>query len=57
MFTLTIETDNGVFTVDGVAAEVSRILAVVAHRVLDGCTSGKLRDINGNVVGSFKFEE
>ena len=58
-FKLLIETGNAAFDDEGEgckAAELARILRDVAERLLDGATSGMVRDINGNIVGSFSAE-
>ena len=68
MFTLTIETDNAAFRdesradssgdapLDKEAGEVRRILTTVIRRLEEGCSGGNLTDINGNVVGEWKYE-
>ncbi len=58
MFTLTLETSNEAFDdLDLRAFEVARILRTVAARVELGVTEGHARDINGNRVCTFSFEE
>ena len=54
-FTLKIESDNAAM-VDAPQAEVSRILGEVARLVYEGASAGRVRDSNGNTVGSFKLE-
>lgn len=54
-FTLKIESDNAAM-VDAPQAEVSRILEEVSRLVYEGASAGKVRDSNGNTVGSFKLE-
>lgn len=51
MFTLRIETDNEAFT-DNPKAEIARILRETADRLESGRYVNKLRDLNGNTVGS-----
>lgn len=51
MFTLRIETDNEAFT-DSPKAEIARILRETADRLESGRYVNKLRDLNGNTVGS-----
>lgn len=51
MFTLRIETDNETFT-DNPKAEIARILRETADRLESGRYVNKLRDLNGNTVGS-----
>lgn len=53
MFTLKISTANAAF--DDETLELSRILRDVARRLDRGDRIGGLRDINGNVVGSFNL--
>jgi len=58
MFTIKIETDNAAFEGSGCGRELSRILARLAAEIKDADTradSGKLRDINGNTVGSWEL--
>lgn len=54
MLTLKVKTDNAAFEQDR-DAELARILEVAARKIEHGNTEGKLYDINGNVVGSFKI--
>ncbi len=56
MFTLTIRTDNAAFR-DDYNTEIARILEEVADRVRDGAISGACRDVNGNTVGGFGFDD
>lgn len=51
MFTLRIETDNEAFA-DCPKAEIARILRETADRLESGRYVNKLRDLNGNIVGS-----
>lgn len=53
-FKMEIDCDNDAFHNDA-HAEVQRIILSVADRLEAGQTSGNLRDINGNTVGSFKL--
>ncbi len=55
-FKLEIDCDNAAFEGDALLDEVTRILCVVAKHVHEGNLEGKVRDINGNRVGSFKFD-
>jgi hypothetical protein len=52
MFKLEIETDNDAFHPDA-RLEVTSILRGLVKRIDEGETDGKLRDSNGNTVGSF----
>ena len=58
--TITICTDNAAFE-DDPESEVARILAAYARQLADGLTNlsfaRKLRDINGNTVGSVEVKE
>lgn len=67
-FTLTIDTDNAAFGEDGrPTAEIKRILKrlVVSDTLNDlstsdkryGANEGKLRDGNGNTVGTFQLTD
>ena len=59
MFMLTIETDNAAFTSDGngVLGETARILRVAADKLESYEIKAKLRDVNGNTIGEYHFEE
>lgn len=56
MFGMELETSNAAFA-GYPFDEVARILREVATRVEDGERRGVLRDINGNLVGSFNLTE
>lgn len=61
-FTLRIDTDNAAFGEyeDATRAEVSRLLRVVATVVNNdqaGASSGRIRDVNGNTVGQWAWED
>jgi len=54
MFTLTFETDNDAFTGGNREVEIARILRHVAYLIEErAATSGKVRDNNGNTIGTF----
>jgi hypothetical protein len=56
-FKLEIECDNAAFE-DDPSYEVARILKEAAtEKVEQGTLTGKLYDINGNLVGSFTYED
>jgi hypothetical protein len=48
---VTIDTSNAAFDDD--SNELSRLFSVVNQKINDGVDMGLLKDINGNVVGSF----
>ena len=52
MFKLEIDTDNAAFEDP---SEVPRMLREAAKKIEAGTMSGKLRDINGNTCGEWKF--
>lgn len=57
---LHIDMDNAAFGDDDDAVaccEASQILREAAQRIRDGAMSGKLRDSNGNTVGSFEISK
>ncbi len=58
-FKLEFETDNGAFyNHDGdflPEIEVSRILGEVRREVERGFNDGDVRDVNGNLVGTWKY--
>lgn len=56
MFTLTFDTDNAAFE-ESREAEFAQIFAQVLFAVRAGKTSAKVKDTNGNTVGSFSLEE
>ena len=60
-FEISINTDNSAFvdavTGEQIPYELARLLRVVAGRVEEGETTGKLRDFNGNTVGSFGYDD
>lgn len=58
-FRLQIACDNAAFEDEGTATELARILRDVARRIESGEDCGSfvnVRDINGNVVGSFALK-
>ena len=58
MVTIKFSTANDAFNVPG--PEIARILRELARLVEDGVAGGdeyKIRDINGNTVGQFKYTE
>lgn len=55
MFRLLIETDNAAFD-DHPATEIARILRETADKMERGNFINKLRDVNGNTVGSIEWE-
>jgi hypothetical protein len=55
MFTLTITTDNAAFEEDA-RGEVARILRTAAAAIEAGRDTARLRDANGNTVGSFDLD-
>lgn len=56
MFTVTIDTDNAAFdSTSGKQREIARILKEIAGLVRAGEDSGKVRDANGNTVGSWEI--
>lgn len=56
MFKLQIKTDNAAFE-NSAADEIARILERLANDLRDSAdtAAGKLRDANGNTVGSYKL--
>lgn len=54
-FTLTINTGNAAFG-EVPDEELARILHVVAGRVREGYTDGRISDVNGEPVGSFELD-
>jgi hypothetical protein len=63
-FSLTIDTDNAAFQDGQASQEVARILAQLADKLQRGAFAddlreadgAKLRDVNGNTVGSVQVE-
>lgn len=56
-FTLSITCDNAAFDDVGPHLEVARILAEIADQLDHGCYRASIRDVNGNVVGSYVLED
>lgn len=56
-FHLSIEIDNAAFQDNNAPHEIARILREAADKIADGQTLGKLRDINGNTVGAFNYDQ
>jgi len=55
-FVLEINCDNAVFEENGKHNEVARILEKIAAAFVESHTErGTLRDLNGNIVGQWKF--
>ena len=50
-----MDCDNAAFD-DAPASEIARILRSVARKVEQGAEGGKLIDVNGNTVGSWRVE-
>ena len=57
MITVTIETSNEAFYEDGLDSEVARILRYLAKDIEQGYKPTKLKDYNGNTVGSVEYLE
>ena len=55
-FTVQFDTDNAAFADEGGTEEVVRILNGITSLALDGFRDGRVLDINGNVIGSWKLE-
>ena len=59
MLTITIDTSNAAFEADW-TIEVTRILreltVALTHGPINAGRGGKLRDINGNTVGAWRWE-
>jgi hypothetical protein len=56
MFTLAFNTDNEAFE-NAPYDEPARILRLAADAVEDAQESGKIRDINGNTIGRWQFDD
>lgn len=52
-----ITCDNAAFNENGMEIECAMVLRDVAQNVEDGQSKGSARDTNGNIVGSFHFDE
>lgn len=55
MFTLTIETGNDAFAGIDLYPEMRKCFTRVLAQLTDGSTAGKVRDTNGNTVGSWSY--
>ena len=51
-----INTENDAFR-NGPLHEIERLLTATVHALSQGTTQAKLRDLNGNTVGSFRYGE
>lgn len=59
MFYMKFKTKNDAFRGDSIESEIARILRDTAQRIENGEATGlhqNLRDLNGNVVGTFKLD-
>jgi hypothetical protein len=56
-FEIKIDTDNAAFGDGNLFGEISRILGEVSEGMAEGFTPEKLKDVNGNTVGSVQFVE
>lgn len=54
MFKLSFSIDNAAFHEGYGREETARILKETAQKVEEGYNSGKIRDINGNTIGSWE---
>lgn len=54
-FTLKIDTQNAAFD-DDAELEVARLLRSIANRLEAGNYDGRIKDYNGNDVGSFNLK-
>ena len=52
-FLLTIDTGGDAFALGEL--EIARLLREAADQLMDGASSGVLRDTNGNTAGSWEF--
>lgn len=58
MFKVTIDTGNDAFADGNREAEIARILRKLADTIEEyGTSTGRVYDINGNTVGTFKNQD
>ena len=55
MFKIEFETDDDAFQHDNFSSEVERILKADTERVKRGDKEAKIRDNNGNAIGTFSW--
>ena len=53
---ISVDIDNSAFEGQEGRSETARVLKAIASRIESGANSGKILDINGNVVGKFSHE-
>ena len=57
-FVVEFSCDHAAFDEGSISEEIARILGKLAERFRsDGCSSGPIRDINGNTIGSYGLGE
>jgi len=57
MVKIEFKTDNDAFANDNDEWEIARILQLIARQIQDGYDNDKIRDINGNTIGSWEITE
>jgi Uri superfamily endonuclease len=58
MFKVSFETDNDVFMDGNREAEIARILRKLADTIEEfGTSTGRIYDLNGNTIGTFKNQD
>jgi hypothetical protein len=60
MFQMRFDTENSAFEEAGRESETARILREIADRIERGESTGlfqNVKDVNGNVIGTFKLSE
>lgn len=55
-FEIRIKSDNDALTNEDAPVEIARILRSIATRIVQGENVGKVRDINGNTVGTYNYD-
>jgi hypothetical protein len=55
-FEMSFDMDNAAFE-DQPATEAGRIINQTARKLMNGETEGKVRDINGNIIGQWSVKK
>lgn len=56
MVELTIDTDTDAFS-EAPGIEIARVLRKVADEIENGCTLGRIADVNGNAIGLYEVTD
>jgi hypothetical protein len=57
MVKIEFKTGNSTFSDEAKELEIARILKKIAYQIATGYDNDKIRDINGNTIGSWEITE